>query len=81
MTKTTETQMTATNTAIRNVIDAISRDSRISDDPAVVAGSLRRMYASHLSDLRAAIADLLADEAWSSDAAPYNWLREVSAAL
>lgn len=73
--------MTATNSATRNVIDAISRDSRVNDDAAVAAGTLRRLYADHLDELRETIAEMLADESWSQEAEPYNWLREVQQSL
>ena len=70
-----------TQTDIKATLDAISRDSRISDDPTVVAAALVGLYGDHMDELHTAIVDLFDDVEWSYDAQPYGWLRGVSRAI
>jgi len=73
--------MTTSTNSICNTIDAISRDSQISDDPRVVAQALSMLYADRASDVLAAIDELAADSTWSQDAEPYHWLADVRDAV
>ena len=68
-------------TPTQHVIDALSRDSSVTDDVIVVGQSLAGLYTGHLSLLLAAIEDLARDPKWSQDRAPYQWLAEVRAAV
>jgi len=70
-----------TITPVRDVIDALSRDSMISADAADVAAALKTLYPGRMESVRSAIGEMLADRDWSQDAGPYAWLRDVAAAL
>jgi len=74
----TTTRATA---GMRCVIDAISRDPRVSDDPRRAAFALLILYNHRINELHATIEEMLDDQAWSQDREPYEWLQEVREAL
>ena len=73
--------METTRSATANVIDAISRDSHVPDDPSVVAAALAVLYRDNRAVLAQAIDDLCDDRNWSGDAEPYRWLDDVAVHL
>jgi hypothetical protein len=74
-----EQTMETTLNATWQVIDAISRDSSVIDDPRLVADALRLLYGTDRAS--EAIHELLNDPAWSQDREPYQWLADVEAAI
>ena len=73
--------METTRSATAHVIDAISRDSRASDDPKTVAHSLAALYQGNRTALHDAIRELALDYDWKDDMQPYRWLHEVAVCL
>jgi len=67
--------MTANRTPVRDVIDAISRDSYVIDSASKISRALGLLYPR--GELIDAIEELLNDETWSSDNQPYVWLESV----
>lgn len=68
-------------TETRNVIDAISKDSNVTDDTKAVGIAIAALYRNDARDWIKAVLDAIDaiadDESWSEDAGPYRWLESV----
>ena len=60
---------------IRNVIDAISRDSLATESPERIAKALMLIYPH--AELKSAMRTMLSDDSWSSDGQSYVWLDSI----